>query len=279
MTLRLGLIGDNIVQSGSPALHMYAGKLQDTGVTYDLLVPQQMDCSIPQILENCAAAGYRGINVTYPYKEVAAKLVCVDDPSVLAIGAVNTVVFKPDGLAGYNTDCSGFISAYKRVMGDTDTRSVLIIGSGGVGRAVAFGLAHLGTEELRLMDRDIDKSRALADTLKIAAPNMNVSIWSDAEAAAVGASGLINCTPVGMAGHPGTPLSGNAMRGANWAFDAVYTPTNTAFLKSAKSNGLTTISGWELFFFQGLHAWEIFSDLACDEDLLRQTLLQSGRHS
>lgn len=276
MTLRLGLIGDNIVQSSSPALHKQAGRLHNKTTTYDLLTPKQLGRSFPQILQTCATDGYRGINVTYPYKEKAAPLAPAGDPNVRRIGAVNTIVFDQDGLTGYNTDYSGFIAAYRRAMGHTDTGPVLLIGSGGVGRAVAFGLAKLGTTDLRLMDRDVDKSQATADALKSAAPGLDVSIWTDAETAAHGASGLINCTPVGMAGHPGTPLQDDAMQGATWAFDAVYTPIETTFLKSARRHGLTTISGWELFFFQGLHAWQIFSGLPCDETLLRQDLVQIG---
>lgn len=276
MTLRLGLIGDTIAQSSSPDLHRQAGKLNNTAVTYDLLVPQHLGRSFPQILEDCAKHGYHGVNVTYPYKSVAAQLARVDDPNVHRIGAVNTILFDQGGLTGYNTDHSGFIAAYRRAMGDADTGPVLMIGSGGVGRAVAFGLAHLGTKELRLMDRDITKSEALAQALKIAVPGLKVTIWTDAEAAALGASGLINCSPVGMVGHSGTPLQGDAMQGANWAFDAVYTPVDTAFLRNAKARGLATISGWELFFFQGLHAWEIFSNLPCDETSLRRNISNIG---
>jgi len=276
MTLRLGLIGDTIAQSSSPDLHRQAGKLHNTAVTYDLLVPQRLGRSFLQILEDCARGGYRGVNVTYPYKGVAAEHARVDEPNLRRIGAVNTIVFNKGGLTGYNTDHSGFIAAYRRAMGDADTGPVLMIGSGGVGRAVAFGLARLGTKELRVMDHDVDKSEALAEALKIAVPGMKVTIWTDAEAAARGASGLINCSPVGMIGHSGTPLQSDAMQGANWAFDAVYTPVNTTFLLNAKARGLATISGWELFFFQGLQAWEIFSNLPCDETSLRRNISNIG---
>lgn len=275
MTLCLGLIGDTIAQSSSPELHRQAGKLHNTVVTYDLLVPQKLGRSFPQILKDCASYGYHGVNVTYPYKGVAAQLARAGEPNVQRIGAVNTIVFDHGGLTGYNTDHTGFIAAYRRAMGDADTGPVLMIGSGGVGRAVAFGLAHLGTKDLRLTDCDINKSEALAQALKIAVPSMKVTIWTDAEAAALGASGLINCSPVGMVGHSGTPLQSDAMQGADWAFDAVYTPADTTFLLNAKAQGLATISGWELFFFQGLHAWEIFSGLPCDETLLRRNISTS----
>lgn len=279
MTLRLGLIGDNIAQSRSPELHQQAGKMHDIVVTYDRLAPRQMGASFKQVLESCAAQGYHGVNVTHPYKEDAARLVTVQDQSVRAIGAVNTIVFDAGVPTGYNTDYSGFVSAYKQTLGQSETGPVLMIGAGGVGRAVAFGLASLGTKDLRLMDRDIDQAKGLMAALKTTAPDMSVTIWTDVAAAATDVSGLVNCTPVGMADYPGTPLPDQEMHGAQWAFDAVYTPVDTAFLLDAKANGLAIISGWDLFFFQGLHAWRIFSDLPCDGDLLRQNLSRNEETS
>jgi len=272
MTLHLGLIGDNIAQSGSPELHKQAGTMHYIAVTYDRLTPRQIGASFEQVLENCATEGYRGVNVTHPYKEVAARLVTVRDPSARAIGAVNTVVFDAGVPTGYNTDYSGFVSTYGRSRGQSETGPVLIIGAGGVGRAIAFALASLGTKELRLIDRDIDKAKGLKAALETTAPDMSVSICTDVAAAAKGVSGLINCTPVGMVGHPGTPLPNQNMHGAEWAFDAVYTPVDTEFLTDAKTSGLEIISGWELFFFQGLHSWQIFSGTPCDADDLRQKL-------
>lgn len=274
-TLRLGLIGDNIAQSRSPLLHRICGIQNGLDVTYDSLVPKELNATLDQIFQQCHDSGYRGINVTYPYKEQIVAKLQIDDPLVRAIGAANTVVFGADQPTGHNTDYSGFVAAYTRVRKDAPTGPVLMIGTGGVGRAVAFGLAALGTTDLRLVDRDAAKAEALADALRRAAPAMTVSVWPDAPRAAKGASGLINCTPVGMVGYDGTALAGTAMAGATWAFDAVYTPVKTQFLTDAAHYGLDVISGWELFFYQGVHAWSLFSGLPLDEIRLRRDLLQS----
>lgn len=274
--LKLGLIGDNIARSRSPLLHRLAGEQNDIAVTYDRLVPRDLGRSFDQVFADCAQGDYKGINVTYPYKEIAAGKVTVDAPLVRAIGAVNTVTFQDDGAKGYNTDYSGFMAAYRTIRGEKPTGPVLMIGTGGVGRAVAFGLAGLGTRCLRLVDRDPAKAEALAAALQAAAPDMDISIWISAEKAAEGATGLINCTPVGMVGYDGTPLEAAAMAGAEWAFDAVYTPVDTTFLTDAADAGLSIISGWELFFFQGVHAWSLFSGLGLDETGLRASLLNMG---
>ncbi|MDD9728528.1 saccharopine dehydrogenase NADP-binding domain-containing protein [Mameliella sp. AT18] len=271
-TLLLGLIGDNIARSRAPVLHRLAGAQNGIAVQYDRLVPRDLGEDFEQVFDRCAAGGYRGINVTYPYKERVTARLRVDDPLVQAMGACNTVIFEPDGPRGFNTDFSGFIAAYERVRGKAPTGPVLMIGTGGVGRAVAFGLARLGAPELRLVDRDLAKAEALAEALREAAPEMKVVTGTDATALAAGAGGLVNCTPVGMVGYEGTPLPRAAMAGAVWAFDAVYTPVDTQFLTDAGAEGLDIISGWELFFYQGVHAWAHFAGLPLDEPALRAAL-------
>lgn len=273
--LTLGLIGDNIAASRAPLLHRLAGELAGLEVRYDRLVPRELGGDFDAVLDRCAGAGYRGVNVTYPYKERAARRVAIDDPLVGAMGAVNTVVFEAAGPKGYNTDHSGFIAACRGVLGERAPGVVCMIGAGGVGRAVAFGLAALGASEIRLVERDLDRAQALAEALRSSRPALAVRVGTD-PAAARGAEGLINCTPVGMVGSEGTPLDRALMAGAAWAFDAVYTPVETEFLRDAEAEGLTIISGYELFIHQGIDAWQIFTGHPVDETALRRALAEAG---
>lgn len=271
-TIKLGLIGDNITRSKSPRLHRTAGEMVNLAVTYDRLIPKDLGLSFVETFAQAQAAGFRGINVTYPYKEVAAKMVAIPDSKVAAIGAVNTVVFGPDGPRGFNTDYSGFKRAYRGVMGDTPPGTVCLIGTGGVGRAVAFALIDLGVEVLRLVDLDLSKVEALAEALRRVAGKTSIVTGTDAVAAASGVNGIVNCTPLGMVGIGGTPLPKEALSGADWCFDAVYTPVETEFLRDAADAKLKIISGYELFFCQGVDAWHIFTDTPLDHDALRQAI-------
>lgn len=272
--LRLGLIGDNIAASKSPRLHVLAGQQKGLVVTYDRLVPRETGLEFDALFDHAAASGYRGVNVTYPYKERAARRVECPDPLVRAIGAVNTVIFASEGPTGHNTDYTGFVAAYRGTRGDAPPGCVTMIGTGGVGRAVAFGLVALAAAEIRLVDRDLAKAEALAADLRRAAPAIPVRVIATAEEAAAGADGIINCTPVGMVGYGGTPIAAEALKGAAWAFDAVYTPVDTPFLQDAAAAGMAIISGYELFFFQGVHAWKIFQGTTLDEAALRAALLE-----
>ncbi|WP_168217288.1 shikimate dehydrogenase family protein [Paracoccus liaowanqingii] len=271
-TILLGLIGDNIAASQSPRLHRLAGAQNGRRVRYDSLIPAIEGLEFDALFARCASGGYRGINVTYPYKEIVADRLRIDDPLVKAIGACNTVLFDEGGPRGFNTDYSGFVAASRRMRGDRAPGTVLMIGAGGVGRAVAFGLIALGTTEIRLADRDAGKAEALAEALRQARPGLVVRTGTDAAALAPGAQGLINCTPVGMVGYDGTPLPAALMAGAEWVFDAVYTPVQTQFLQDAAAAGLDIISGYELFVGQGVDAWDLFTGLPLDEARLRDDL-------
>jgi shikimate dehydrogenase len=272
--IRLGLIGDNIAKSQSPRLHRLAGAQNGRRVTYDSLVPAEQGMAFDALFDHVAQAGYRGVNVTYPYKERVVAKVSVADPLVRAVGAVNTVVFAPEGPQGFNTDYSGFVAAYRRVRGATPPGPVLMIGAGGVGRAVAFGLIALGLTEFRLADRDLSKADALAGAVRAARPGVQVTTGTDAGALSAGVAGVINCTPVGMVGYDGTPLPRARLAGAAWCFDAVYTPVDTQFLQDAAAEGVQVISGYELFIGQGVDAWAIFTGLPLDVARLRDDLAQ-----
>lgn len=142
---------------------------------------------------------------------------------------------------------------------------------------MAFGLLDLGLEEIRLVERDLPKAEALASAMRAARPGLRATVTADPGEGANGAHGLVNCSPIGMVGYDGTPMPRQHMAGAAWAFDAVYTPVNTQFLTDAAAEGLTTISGYELFFFQGVDAWRIFSGKSVDPAQLRAALADAGR--
>jgi len=258
--IRLGLIGDNIKPSRAPQLHRLAGRLCGLNVSYDLLIPKEMGMDFDQILSHCAAAGYRGVNVTYPYKAQAIARASVEDPQIRRLGAVNTLVFDAATMRGYNTDYTGFIAAFTRNFSTMPPGIVAVIGAGGVGKAVTFGLQMLGASEIRIFDQDADKARALASALNQAADGRSqASHHIEIDTAMRGANGVLNCTPVGMTGYPGTPVPRHWLTGRTWAFDAVYTPVETPFLLDAETASLRVMSGYELFFHQGIHAFRLFT--------------------
>jgi shikimate dehydrogenase len=127
-TLRLGLIGGNISQSRSPALQIVCGLSVGLNVSYDLLIPSEQGLSFEAMLERCKAAGFDGVNVTYPYKEQVLKHIPAGNPVLGALGAANTVRFDPTGDLAFNTDYTGFIAAFRQRWGGRVPGRVLVIG-------------------------------------------------------------------------------------------------------------------------------------------------------
>ena len=254
--IRLGLIGTNIKPSRSPALHRECGKLNGLQVSYELMIPAELDLDFDQTFDRCKELGMAGFNVTLPYKEAVVRRVTVPDPLVARIGAINTVKVTPQGDIGHNTDYSGFIAAYRAAF-DDPPGAVALIGSGGVGKAIGFALITLGASEIRVIDTDTPKADRLVAALTAAGGN--AVAFGDAAAGMAGADGAINCTPLGMLGYPGSPVRDVDFDGTRWAFDAVYTPEHTPFRAQARAAGAAFLSGYELFFHQGIAAFEIFT--------------------
>ncbi|MEM7404136.1 MAG: shikimate dehydrogenase [Pseudomonadota bacterium] len=270
--LRLGLIGDHIAESKAPLLHELAGRCLDIPTTYTCLVPAELDRSFEDVFAQARDDGFDGLNITYPYKERAVPLVRPDSPELAQLGAINTVVFEAQGPRGYNTDMTGFIAAFCARFTRAPPGRVALLGAGGVARAVAFALARLGTRELILTDLVPARAATLKTALARAFETVNVQIAQDAADCAAAATGVVNCTPVGMYDRPGTPLDAQHLRGKLWAFDAVYTPEKTRFLSDARTAGAATLSGFELFFHQGVHAYRLFSGREFDETAFRPEL-------
>lgn len=278
-TIRLGLIGDNIADSKAPLLHEFAGQLHGRDVTYQRLVPRKLGLTAQELLLFCREHDFYGVNVTYPYKQLLAKEVTITDESVKALGAINTVLFEPGGPQGFNTDYSGFIAAYCATLGLNPPRSSCILGTGGVGSAIAFALVQLGARTLCLFDKDTERAHTLEQALKRKAPNVEVRVTDNIQAAIDGAEGVLNCTPVGMVGVEGEALVGtDQLRNAKWAFDAVYTPERTTFMENARAARLATLSGFELFFFQGVHAFRHFTGIDLEQADFRNKLREVMRN-
>ena len=256
--VHLGLIGDNIRASRSPALHRHCGEMTGLDVSYDLFIPPALGRGFEDILASMPEEGIAGTNVTLPYKERAVPLVRIADPNVARIGAVNTVRFGPEGPEGFNTDYSGFAAAWRATWGDMGPGRAALIGGGGVGKAIAFALVTLGADQVIIIDIDHGKAEALARAVTEAGDGRTSGVVGSPSALR-GADGVVNGTPLGMHGYPGSPLPEGQFPEGGWAFDAVYTPVETPFRTQALAAGASFLSGWELFFHQGVDAFEIFT--------------------
>lgn len=264
--IKLGLIGVSISQSRAPSLHTTLGELFNIPVSYELFeASDHTPAAFADILSGLLENGYTGCNVTFPFKQIATEYTDEVNMAVEKMGATNTLRLQ-GGISAFNTDYTGFIRGYRGRCGNKPAGKVLMIGAGGVGRAVAFGLFELGATELLVCDVNPASADSLVQSLRNYGYQATAVAYTNLADAARGVDGLVNCTPVGHYKTPGNPLPVECFGGQSWAFDAVYTPLDTEFLMAANHNGLSIVSGFDLFFYQGVDAFEIFTGFKVEDD-------------
>ncbi len=251
-----GVFGWPVDHSLSPRLHgFWLETYGIDGAYVPLAVPPE---HFAQALRLLPAMGFAGANITLPHK--AAALATVDEATVLArrIGAVNTVVVRDDGsLWGDNTDAGGFLAnLHDGAPGWAPKEGpAVLLGAGGVARAVAVALLDAGVPELRIINRTASRAEELAQTLGGAA---KVSLWVDRERALLDAALLVNGTSLGMEGQSRLELDLDTLAKDAVVTDTVYTPLITPLLRAARERGNTVVDGLGMLLHQarpGFTAW------------------------
>lgn len=281
----VGLIGAGIGASKSPMLHMEEAAAQGLDLRYhliDLAARGITDAAaaLPDLLAEAEAAGFAGVNITYPCKQlVIAHLDGLSEDAAL-LGAVNTVVFSRSGdgavrRVGHNTDWWGFMQGFQAQAPEADLAHVVQIGAGGAGVAVAHALWRMGAGRLSLVDRARGQAEMLAAALNDRAGRMFAEVVDAPEPAMDAASGVVNCTPMGMAAHPGLPLSADALQKHHFVADIVYFPLETALLQAARQKGCRVIDGGGMAVFQAVGAFRLFTGLDADAARMGQRFRDS----
>jgi shikimate dehydrogenase len=267
MSILCGLIGAGIQRSRSPALHQAEARAQGLELVYkliDLEVLRVGNEALPRLLEDAVREGYSGLNITFPCKQAVMPLLHGVSDEARAIGAVNTVVIAGAKLTGHNTDASGWSWGFKRALPKADLSRVVLLGAGGAGAAVGYAALGLGVTELSIFDVDPSRAAALANNLHVNFPDRKIVAGNDLPAAMHAATGLIHCTPSGMAGHPGMPLDEKLLRPSIWVSEIVYVPLETDLLKAARRAGCATADGGHMNVGQALRGFKLFTGREAD---------------
>ncbi|WP_062377324.1 shikimate dehydrogenase [Demequina pelophila] len=260
-TVLVGLIGEGVGPSLSPAMHELEGARHGMAYIYRTIdIPRT--AATPEGLERllgCAQElGYDGLNITHPAKQVVVPLLDDLSPAAAAVGAVNTVTLAGGRRTGHNTDVSGFGAAMDDALAGCAREAVVLVGAGGAGAAVAHALA---TRVGELTIADADPSRAAA--LAAATGGRAIALDRVAEALAH-ADGVVNATPMGMAAHPGAAVDAALLRPQAFVADIVYRPVETALVASARRRGCRVLTGLGMALHQAADAFEIFTHETAD---------------
>jgi shikimate dehydrogenase len=266
-----GLVGTGIGPSLTPALHEREADELHIRYLYrrfDLDRLQLPPESVGDLLAAARLAGYDGLNITHPCKQLVLPHLDALSPDAEALGAVNTVVFSEGRTVGHNTDWSGFARAFDRGLPDARLDRVVLLGAGGAGSAVAHALLTLGTARLTVLDVDRSRADLLAASLKerFGTGRATGGVVSEIAAAVDHADGLVHATPTGMAAHPGLPLPAELVRQDLWVADIVYRPLETELVRTARAAGCRVLDGGGMAVFQAVDAFRLFTGIEPDAD-------------
>ena len=256
-TTILGVIADPVAHSFSPLIHNALIRKMGLDMLYlPFRVPKEY---LHEFIEACPEMGIKGLSVTIPHKETCLKCINALDDDVAGIRACNTIVFDGINAFGYNTDCSAAIESLeetiKEKFPDEDTfenREFLLLGAGGVARAIAFSLVRKKAK-VKICARNAKKAEALSDWLKC--DTVPWELRGEFET-----SVLVNCTPVGM--HPKmdeTPFEGKWLDKKTIVFDTIYNPERTLLIKEARELGCTVVTGVDMFVRQAAKQFKLFT--------------------
>ncbi len=266
--MKAALIGKGIAASLTPALHEAEGAALGLAYSYDrydLATPEFAGWSLEMAVDAAQAAGCRGVNVTYPFKQDVMALLDDMSPQARDIGAVNTVVFEGERRIGHNTDNLGFRAAFERDMQGVPCANVLLLGAGGAGCAVGLALIDLGAKTLWIHDKNQKAAQDLADRLANLRPHAGCAVWTSQG----GVDGIINATPMGMASHPGQAISLDDVTARHFVGDIVYFPLQTALLRDAATRGFHVMNGGGMAVGQAAETLRLFT--GHDPDHARMT--------
>ena len=272
-TRACGLIGNPVEHTLSPVIHNTLAELTDQKLCY---VPLHVEQGLlGDAVRGAYALNFLGANVTVPYKSEVIPFLKDIDPLAEKIGAVNTLVRMENGYKGYNTDMPGL---YRAMVSDgvrIEGQKVLILGAGGVARAVAVLLAEKKASEIIVMNRTLEKAKQIAEEvngyagkeLVHAMQNSDYNMLPENEKYLV-----IQATSVGMHPHDGdVVISDEAFyQRVHTGYDLIFNPAKTKFMRLVEKNGGKAYNGAKMLLYQGVIAYELWTGVPVTEEQAEQ---------
>lgn len=257
-----GLLGYPVEHTLSPVIHNTLAEFTGKNLAYlPFLVEKD---KLAEAVSGAYALNVLGLNVTIPHKEKVLPLLADIDPLAEKIGAVNTLVRIEGGYKGYNTDMPGL---YRAMLSDgvsVEGCSAVILGAGGVARAVAVMLAEKA-EKIYILNRTVEKAAAIAEEVngfmgRQAVQPMPLSEYKRLD----GTNYLaIQATNIGM--YPRTEEAviedASFYSRVQTGYDLIFNPADTKFMKLVRTAGGQAYNGLKMLLYQGIIAYELWNDV------------------
>ncbi|HXD30095.1 MAG TPA: shikimate dehydrogenase [Pyrinomonadaceae bacterium] len=262
----MGLVGSPVAHSISPDVHNAA--FEATGVNAVYLPLEVRD--LAGFMKRMAHPRSReldwnlaGLSITAPHKSTVLEFLDWIHPAAREIGAVNTVVIDGESLRGYNTDAIAVLNPVIEMMGSLSDARCAVIGAGGAAKAALWSLKNEGAKTT-VFARDNQKGRTLASAFDAHFQTLAGSSFNDFDL-------VINATPLGTHGTFATETvaTSHQLQGARLAYDLVYNPSETLFMREARAAGCETIGGLSMLVLQGVEQFKLWTGLEAPVDVMR----------
>lgn len=255
------VVGDPIDHSLSPTIHGFWIDALGLEASYGRRKLGRADLPA-YVAEKRADANWRGSNVTMPLKLDAVALADGAADWAVAAGAANVLMMREGKLIAANTDV-GAIAALLTRLHQAKARmgSVILLGNGGAARAALVALKLVGISNVRIQARDLSEATRLA-------VEFGLEVEPELFTAPIVSDGLINATPLGMAGRDCLNCDLDRMPDQGWVFDMVYDPAETPLIEAARARGLQTVDGLNMLVEQAAASFKLFfgKDVPRDRD-------------
>ena len=263
----IGIIGDPVEHTGSPAIHNFLAEKLGDNVVY---VPFHVDRgNLAEAVRGAYGLGITGLNVTVPHKQAVMAEVTELDDAALEIGAVNTIAVSKKGYKGYNTDFSGFMRQMDHDSVIAYNREVIMLGAGGAAKAVMYALQKTGASKIYVLNRSKSKANEIFGKSK------NVEILGFDEWEKIPKSPdhiCIQCTSVGLSPHDDEcVIKDDAFFDlVETGVDLIYVPRETVFMKKLGERGKKAYNGLRMLMYQAVASYEIFMDREVPAQVLEE---------
>ncbi len=268
--IKLGLLGNNISKSEMPNFMTKLGNEFDFEIKYELFDKAlEKKFNFKNFLSQIKEKNIFGLNVTYPFKELAVEHSTELSEETKLVKSTNLLLIN-ESITSHNTDYIGFLNTYKFNFNQRPSKLV-VLGGGGVGKSVCFALIKLGVKELYIIEKDHIKLEKLIKDLKKQYEQVYSIMLGELIENQREFDGFLNCSEQGHVNTPGNSFDGLRLNNNQWCFDVVYTPAMTTFLKNSEKSGAKIITGIELFLFQGIESFIIFTE----QEKLRKKIMNN----
>jgi len=283
MSKTVVLIGHPLKHSISPAFQQAAFDHEGLDVRYEKW--ETPEAELAAAVDRLRHALTLGANVTIPCKEKVIPLLDELSDTAERIGAVNTVVNRGGSLMGFNTDVEGFVTSLDE---DADyrlrNRKVVVLGAGGVARAVVFALLNEEVTSVTVFNRSVERGRTLVRSFARSAGRIPLAAppWTELETSSAlqDCDLLVNCTSIGMrfsATEAESPLGAGLIPKDALVYDLVYNPEETPFLKEARKAGAETLGGLSMLVHQGAASFELWTGKKAPVDIMLRAAREALR--